>query len=355
MKGVIPIGFFDFFKSFKNTVSSEVETVSLQKKHVQSSREPAKSPRELSIEYYSKARKAFDNGDINEAVRLLEESNRHLVASFAKNEEEVQKALKFFFTVDREGYDAAKQIKIPIHNISKEELNQIQNELCWYVLNGYKPDYVLMAFLMFKEYKWKEFDEEFKRVKENPNEKYGLYYFVKNEPKQPQDLSRYREEFYNLSLDARILLTSYNAIGRKRKIKIEDFPYLENQKGYEEIKIYIQRSSNEVILEFPVETPMERKQVMWEKKKLEALMYYLQALVYRKKSYQEAKKRFEDGEGFFLINGQGGSTKCRAEVLSVRSSKEKDLPPHSVGCKCLIHKVLRLDRLSEAERKKYQI
>jgi hypothetical protein len=94
---------------------------------------------------------------------------------------------------------------------------------------------------------------------------------------------------------------------------------------------------------------------MWEKKKLEALMYYLHALVYRKKCFQEAKKRFKDGEGFFLINGQGGSTMCRTEVLSVNSSKEKDLPPHSVGCKCLIYQVRTLDLLPEAERKKYQI
>ncbi len=113
-------------------------------------------------------------------------------------------------------------------------------------------NYVLMSFLMFSEYQWKEFDEELKRAQEQPGD-YEINYFLKVPDKV--ELAEYREAYYTLSLDERTLLTSYNAIGRKRKISnAEDIQHFNSKWGYSEIvqRGYLQEIGEDLHIEFPV-------------------------------------------------------------------------------------------------------
>lgn len=213
-----------------------------------------------SNELFQRARDVFDSGDVDVAtsIELINKANEHLVRTFDNSEDEVKNAAHFF-RVNKEAYRTAKTIKIPIKGINKEEIDLIHKEIGWFALNGIKANYVLMSFLMFKEYEWKEFDEELQRATNSNNpEEYQIYYFIKNKLKEKVDLSMYRERFYSLSLDARILLTSYNAIGRKKHLK--DVEAFYRERGIEELKSagYVHSTDDELIIEFPVD---EKKQV----------------------------------------------------------------------------------------------
>lgn len=316
--------------------------------------------KETSRELFQQARDIFDSGDINKSIELTKIANEYLVRSFAKNEDEVKRASRFF-GVNQEGYEAVKDIKIPIGGLSEDEIDLIHKEVCWFALNGIKPDYVLMSFLMsflmFKEYEWKEFEEELKRVKNSSNsEEYETYYFIKNELKEPINLLEYREKFYNLSLEARVLLSSYNAIGRKRYLKAEkDVDNFYHQRGAIELKDagYIHSTSNGLMVEFPVNG---NKQVMFEKKKLETLMRHLLMITYRHREYKMGKLEFKKSDipnAVFLVNGMGGSTLCIAEAIPVKGAKKKDLQIHSIGCRCSFSFYRRPENLPEEEKKKY--
>lgn len=314
--------------------------------------------KEKSKELFQQARDIFDSGDINKSIELIKKSNEYLVRSFAKNEDEVKSASRFF-GVNQEGYEAAKDIKIPIGGLTEVEIDLIHREVCWFALNGIKPDYVLMSFLMFKEYEWKEFEEELQRAKNSSSpEEYEIYYYIKNELKEQVNLLEYREKFYNLSLDARVLLSSYNAIARKRYLKAEkDVENFYHQRGATELKDagYIHSTPNGLMIEFPVN---EKKQVMFEKKKLETLMRHLLTLTYRNRVYKLGKLDFKKNDipnAVFLVNGMGGSILCKTEAIPVKGAKEKDLQIHSIGCKCSFSFYGRPENLPEEEKEKYAL
>ncbi|MFE4046948.1 hypothetical protein [Priestia sp. YIM B13490] len=314
--------------------------------------------KQKSKELFQQARDIFDSGDINRSIDLIKNANEHLIRSFAKNEDDIKSASRFF-GVNQEGYEAAKDIKIPIYGLEEDEIDLIHREVCWFALNGIKPDYVLMSFLMFKEYEWKEFEEELQRAKDSSNpEEYEIYYYIKNEAKEQVNLLKYREKFYNLSLDARVLLSSYNAIARKRYLKVEkDVENFYHQRGATELKDagYIHSTPNGLMIEFPVN---EKKQVMFEKKKLETLMRHLLTLTYRNREYKIGKLDFKKNDipnAVFLVNGMGGSTLCKTEAIPVKGAKEKDLQIHSIGCKCSFSFYGRPENLPEEEKEKYAL
>ena len=314
--------------------------------------------KEKSKELFQQARDIFDNGDINNSIELINKANEYLIKSFAKNEDEVKNASRFF-RVNLEGYEAAKDLDIPIGGRRKDEIDLIHREVCWFALNGIKPDYVLMSFLMFKDYEWKEFEEELQRAKNSSNpEDYEIYYYIKNELKERVNLLEYREKFYDLSLDARVLLSSYNAIGRKRYLKAEkDVEDFYHQRGAKELQDagYIHSTSNGLMIEFPVN---EKKQVMFEKKKLETLMRHLLKITHRNREYKmgkmEVKKR-NIPNAVFLVNGVGGSTLCKTEAILVKGAKKKDLQIHSIGCRCSFSFYGNPENLPEVEKKKYSM
>ncbi|MFJ7932519.1 hypothetical protein [Peribacillus sp. NPDC096448] len=313
--------------------------------------------KQKSVELSQKARNVFDRGDIDASIELIEKSNEHLIRTFAENGDEINAAR--FFGVNREEYLAAKEMKIPIRGIQKNELNLIHKEVCWFALNGIKANYVLMSFLMFKEYEWLEFDEELQRAKNSSNpEEYEIYYYIKNELKEKVDLSEYKEKFYSLSLEARVFLTSYNAVGRKKYLKeVKDVEAFYHERGAKELRAagYMHSTDNGEMIEFPVN---EKKQVLFEKKKLETLMRHLSTLAHWKKEYKYGKFKFENGNvpnAVFLVNGAGGSTLCKAEAIPVKGTKEMDLQPHSIGCKCDLSFCGKPERLLEMDKEKYTL
>ena len=301
---------------------------------------------EESIRLYSEAKELFDKGgDFKEVCNILGEANKFHYSSYAPEFDEDN--FKRFYSLNVQGYNEAKKLKIPINGLASEELTGIQHELMWYSLNNYKADYILMAFLMFRNYHWKEFEDELKATKELGNENLVMYYFVKNEPSEQIDFKHYEDKFYSLSHDARILLTSFNAIGRKRKIKKPDeILRVKNSTGYKEILQhgYVQEVSDELIIEFPVKNS---KQVMYEKKKLEALLLHLQTLVYAQREWADIQKDLKNADKtrkeqlVVLINGFGGSSKCRKEFFYMKDLKKSNLIPHAVGCKCLMYQANR--------------
>ncbi|WP_454871201.1 hypothetical protein [Priestia megaterium] len=314
--------------------------------------------KQKSKELYQRARNIFDSGDINSSIELIEKANEYLIRTFAKNEAEIKNASRFF-GVNLEGYQAAKDIEIPIKGLAEDEIDLIHKEVCWFALNGIKPNYVLMSFLMFKEYEWKEFEEELKRVKNSCNpEKYEIYYYIKNELKEQVNLLEHRKKFYSLSLSARVLLSSYNAIGRKKYLKEEkDIEAFCHQRGAKELKDaeYVHLTNDGLMIEFPV---IEKKQVMFEKKKLETLMRYLLNIAYQKREYKNGKSEFKKKNvpnAVFLVDGVGGSTLCKVEAIPVKVAKEKDLQVHSIGCKCSFSFYGNPERLSEKEKEKYAL
>ncbi|PIC80939.1 hypothetical protein CSV75_03940 [Sporosarcina sp. P18a] len=309
-----------------------------------------------SGEYYQKARDYFENDDIVTSIKWITKSNEHLVKSFAKDKKEIEVASNFF-GLNYDGYKAAKEIIIPLDKIDKEDVDLIHREVCWYTLNGINANYVLMAFLMFKDYGWNEFDDEMIRVKASNNpEQYELHYFIKIEFNKRINHEEYKEKFYSLSLDARVLLTSYNAIGRKRNLKkgkdIESFYY---NRGAIELERagYIHSTETGLTIEFPVK---EKKQVMFEKKKLEILMRHLSTTAYWNREYKKGKSDFKNREfssSVFLVNGTGGSTLCKIEAIRVKNAKRGDILRHSIGCKCTVMTYRNPDRLSESQKVKY--
>ena len=80
--------------------------------------------KEKSKELFQQARDIFDSGDINKSIELIKKSNEYLVRSFAKNEDEVKSASRFF-GVNQEGYEAAKDIKMPIGGLTEVEIDLI--------------------------------------------------------------------------------------------------------------------------------------------------------------------------------------------------------------------------------------
>ncbi|MFF2587601.1 hypothetical protein ACFVSS_06855 [Peribacillus butanolivorans] len=314
---------------------------------------------EESIRIYREARELFDKGgDFKEVCDILDKANRSHYSSFVQEFNEDN--FKQFYRLNIKGYKEAKKLKIPIKGLASEELTKIQHELVWYSLNNIKADYILMAFLMFRNYQWNEFEDELRATKEIGNENLVMYYFVKNEPRDRTDFKQYEEKFYSLSLDARILLTKFNAIGRKRKIrKPDEILMVKNSAGYKEVQQhgYIQEVPEELIIEFPVESS---KQVMYEKKKLEALLLHLQKLVHAQREWtdiqQDLKKADESRKKdlVVLINGFGGSSKCRKEFFYMKDLKQSNLIPHAVGCKCSLHQANRR-LLPDLELKAYGI
>ncbi|MGE7604023.1 hypothetical protein ACQKL5_16245 [Peribacillus sp. NPDC097675] len=314
---------------------------------------------EESITLYGKAKELFDKGgDFKEVCNILDRANRFHYSSFVPEFDDDH--FKRFYSLNVLAYKEAKKLKIPLKGIANEDLSKIQHELMWYSLNNNKADYIIMAFLLFRNYHWKEFEDELKATKEIGDKNLTMHYFVKNESGEQIDLIHYEKKFYSLSHDARILLTSFNAIGRERKVKNpEEILKIKNSPGYNEIQQhgYIQEVSEELIIEFPV---TNSKKVMYEKKKLQFLLIHLQTIVHAQREWSDIQKDLikatetRKDELVVLINGFGGSSKCRKEFFYMKDLKKSNLIPHAVGCKCSMSQA-NLRHLSDAELNTYGI
>ncbi|MBG9733785.1 hypothetical protein ABD86_17580 [Paenibacillus alvei] len=262
-----------------------------------------------------------------------------------------------FNNINLEGYVSSFNVQVPIIGISDEVISLVYKEVQWHVLNNLKPKNALIPFLLFQNYEWPQFDKEQSEALTICDDSTEQNLLPLKVPTKPDNLQDIKKRFYNLSFEARKTLAEYDAIGRVRRFRSD-----KTEKSFVECETYDELLKNncvgrdkkgKIIISFETSSS---DYIKYEMSKIALLLSHTISLILQEKNHQELSERLSSpskNDLYVLIDGFGGSYKCKSSATSLSHLSRDMLPPHGIGCKCCVNVIKNL--MDASLKKKYGI